>query len=89
MTAVYARRPPFLQELEIQDFDGNVDVTEAVDLLKQGGLKGPKGPDVSDEKLRKLDFSNFDKESNQGESNSFNIQNNKISIFPKEIKTQS
>ena len=60
---MYARRPPFLQELEIQDFRGNVDVTEAADFLKQGGLKGPKGQNESDEKLRKLDLSNFDKES--------------------------
>lgn len=77
LTAVYARRPPFLQELEIQEFGGKVDVTEAADFLKQGGLNGPKGRDESDEKLRKLDFSNFDKESTQGESNSFNVQNDK------------
>ena len=80
LTAVYARRPPFLQELEVQEFGGNVDVTEAVDFLKQGGLKGPKGRDENDEKLRKLDFSNFDKDSTQGESNSFYIQNDKKDI---------
>ena len=67
MTAVYARRPPFHQELEIEEFGGKVDNTEAADFLKDGGLNGQKGRYKGDEKLRKLDLSNFDKESNQGE----------------------
>ena len=67
MTAVYARRPPFHQELEIKEFGGKVDSTEAADFLKEGGSNGQKGRYEGDEKLRKLDLSNFDKESNQGE----------------------
>ena len=72
MTAVYARTSPFLEG--IKEFGGKVEITEVTDLFKEGGLNGQKGRYEGDEKLRKLDLSNFDKDSNQGKLSSFKIK---------------
>ena len=66
MTAVYARRSPIFQDVEIKKNDGKVDIARTGDFLKKEGPQGPKGKYEAEEKF----FSNVGKKLDLGKVNS-------------------